>query len=106
MNRLGYTFVGWYTRLEGGTLVDTNGNISFDDLPGVQTLYARWEKNKVIFDMSGSNGEAFEDVVYTDAEPTLTPDTPSWSYDIEYIVENYGLYGDGIYKLYKNFHKF
>ena len=103
MNRLGYTFVGWYTRLEGGTLVDISGNISFDDMQGTQTLYARWEKNKVIFDMSGSNGEAFEDVIYTDAEPTLTPDTPEWSYNVEYIVENYGIYGDSSYKLYKDF---
>ena len=103
MNRLGYTFVGWYTRLEGGTLVDISGNISFDDMQGVQTLYARWEKNKVIFDMGGANDDAFEDVVYTDAEPTLTPDTPDWSYDVEYIVENYGIYGDSSYKLYKDF---
>jgi uncharacterized repeat protein (TIGR02543 family) len=103
MNRLGYTFVGWYTRLEGGTLVDTSGNISFDDMQGVQTLYARWAKNKVIFDMSGSNDEAFDDVVYTDAEPTVTPDAPTWSYDVDYIVENYGIYGDSTYKLYKNF---
>ena len=103
MNRLGYTFVGWYTRLEGGTLVDTSGNISFDDMQGVQTLYARWAKNKVVFDMSGSNDEAFDDVVYTDAAPTVTPDAPTWSYDVDYIVENYGIYGDSTYKLYKNF---
>lgn len=103
MNRRGYTFVGWYTRLEGGTLVDINGNISYDDMQGTQTLYARWEKNKIVFDMSGANGEAFEDIIYSDADSVVETETPEWSYDIEYIVENYGLYGDDTYQLYKEF---
>jgi uncharacterized repeat protein (TIGR02543 family) len=103
MNRRGYTFVGWYTRLEGGTLVNINGNISYDDMQGTQTLYARWAKNKIIFDMNGANEEAFEDIIYDPTEESVEFETPEWEYEVEYIVENYGIYGEDSYKLYKEF---
>jgi hypothetical protein len=64
-------------------------------MQGVQMLYARWEKNKVVFDMSGANGEAFGNVEYNAAQPTITPETPTWEYDVEYYVDSFGLYDEG-----------
>lgn len=46
--REGYKFLGWYTRLEGGELV-LGKNIQYDPDQKIQTLYAHWERNQVVF---------------------------------------------------------
>lgn len=40
--RLGYSFKGWYTAVEGGTKVTTSGTAVTD----IERLYARWEDGK------------------------------------------------------------
>ncbi len=46
--REGYKFLGWHTRLEGGELV-SGKNIQYDPDQKIQTLYAHWERNQVVF---------------------------------------------------------
>ena len=56
--------------------------------------------------MSGSEGEQFVDITYSAADHENDPvtfETPTWDYYIDYIVENFGLYGNGDYRLYKDF---
>lgn len=109
MKQLGYTFVGWYTRMDcvcTGTcihVVKATDFITYDKYQGNQTLYARWEKNKIIFDMGGAECEQFDEITYSKAEhenTQVTLNTPTWSYDIDYIVD--GTYYDNG-RIYKDF---
>ena len=50
LSREGYTFLGWYDRLEGGNLIigpdsDDSTKVKYFDDQIVQTLYAHWQKN-------------------------------------------------------------
>lgn len=109
MKQLGYTFVGWYTRMDCTCasacihVVESTNFIAYDKYQGNQTLYARWEKNKIIFDMGGADCEQFDEITYSKAEhenEQVTLDTPIWSYDIDYIVD--GTYYDNG-RIYKDF---
>ena len=109
MKQLGYTFVGWYTRMDctcTGTcihVVEVTDYITYDKYQGNQTLYARWEKNKIIFDMGGADCEQFDEITYSKSEhenAQVTLDKPVWSYDIDYIVDGTS-YDNG--RIYKDF---
>lgn len=109
MKQLGYTFVGWYTRMDctctGDCIhvVEATALITYDKYQWNQTLYARWEKNKIIFDMNGATSEQFNEITYSkaDHENTQVPlDSPTWSYDIDYIVDG-TYYDDG--RIFKDF---
>lgn len=108
MKQLGYTFVGWYTRMDCtcvGTcihVVKATDYITYDKYQGNQTLYARWEKNKIIFDMNGATSEQIEDIVCSSNTTIVKLPTPSLSFDVDYYVTGY----EGVYKklpIYKNF---
>ena len=45
--------------------------------------------------MNGANGNAFSDVEYTAAQPSVTVGTPTWNYNVEYYVDTFGLYAEG-----------
>lgn len=50
LSREGYTFLGWYDRLEGGNLIfgpdsDDSTTVKYFDDQIVQTLYAHWQAN-------------------------------------------------------------
>jgi len=68
MQREGYKFLGWYTRLEGGQKIDANNYattlVSYDQDQKVQTLYAHWQKNTVSFEMNGATSEALDKETY------------------------------------------
>lgn len=109
MMKLGYTFVGWYTRMDCTCtdkcthLVNVSDFITYDKYQGNQTLYARWEKNKIIFDMGGADCEQFDEITYSKAEhenSQVALETPAWSYDIDYIVDG-AYYDNG--RIYKEF---
>lgn len=109
MKQLGYTFVGWYTRMDCTCsnacvhVVESTNFITYDKYQGNQTLYARWEKNKIIFDMGGADCEQYDEITYSKAEHEnvqVTLDKPIWSYDIDYIVDG-TYYDDG--RIYKDF---
>ena len=108
MKQLGYTFAGWYTRMDctcTGTcihVVKATEFITYDKYQGNQTLYARWEKNKIIFDMNGATSEQIEDIVCSSNTTIVKLPTPSLSFDVDYYVTGY----EGVYKklpIYKNF---
>ncbi|MBO7304831.1 MAG: InlB B-repeat-containing protein [Clostridia bacterium] len=108
MQRLGYNFVGWYTRMDCTCASDCTHRVadselvSYDKYQSAQTLYARWEKNKVSFEMNGATSGAIGDVFYDPSSSTVKFSTPSLSYAIDYHVTGY----EGIYKtlpIYKNF---
>lgn len=97
MKALGYTFVGWYTRRDCTCttncthLVDVTGLIAYDKYQGSQTLYARWEKNKVIFDMGGTNEAAPEDITFDPGKHSgenaaVEFPTPSYSFNVNCYV--------------------
>ena len=109
MKQLGYTFVGWYTRMDCTCtstcihVVEVTDYITYDKYQGNQTLYARWEKNKIIFDMGGADCEKFDEITYSKSEhenAQVTLDKPVWSYDIDYIVDGTS-YDNG--RIYKDF---
>lgn len=102
MNRKGYTFVGWYTRLVGGEEVDTTKNIVYDHQLGIQTLYAHWVKNSITFDMNGATSNQYDTIEYQSNNYLITLPIPELKYNIDYYVSGY----DGIYKsgmIYKTF---
>ncbi len=73
-HRGGYTFMGWYTDLTGGTLVDSNSLVSIAE---VHTLYARLGFS-VNFNSNGGSGTmtpvvAPSDSAYTLPACTFTP---------------------------------
>lgn len=109
MKQLGYTFVGWYTRMDCTCvdicihIVEVTDFITYDKYQGNQTLYARWERNRIVFDMGGANCERFDEIIYSKAEhenTQVTLDTPTWFYDIDYIVDG-TYYDEG--SIYKDF---
>ena len=93
MTQLGYTFVGWYTRMDCNCVdacshvVKANDFITYDHYQGNQTLYARWEKNKIIFDMGGADCEQYEQEEFSDSNKQVTVKNPTWSYEIKHIVD-------------------
>lgn len=102
MNNMGYTFVGWYTQLIGGTQIDPQKNIEYFNNHGVQTLYAHWEKNKIIFNMNGATSNQLNEIVYDKNNYLVNLVQPSLSYDVDYNVSGF----DGIYDtlpIYKTF---
>jgi uncharacterized repeat protein (TIGR02543 family) len=68
MQRQGYKFLGWYTRLEGGVKIDAANYqtqlVSYDQDQKIQTLYAHWQKNSVSFDMNGATSEWLDKETY------------------------------------------
>lgn len=100
MNRRGYTFVGWYTRLLGGEKVDISKQMKYDAQLGTQTLYAHWEKNSVNFDMQGATTAPIEGKEYQPNEYLISLQTPQLSYEVDYVIsDNTHQYG----KIYKTF---
>ncbi len=103
MNRKGYTFIGWYTRLIGGEKIDITQNIQYDPALGTQTLYAHWAKNSIHFEMSGAR-EQIQTIEYQPDNYviTLSDYTPEFKYDVEYSVVGFeGIYQTGtIYKVF------
>ena len=61
LERDGYTFAGWYTRLVGGKeiTISKNMNIFYDLSQKKQTLYARWELNKITLVIDGEEENIF-----------------------------------------------
>lgn len=59
-SRDGYTFLGWFTAADGGTEVTSSTTVitSTD-----HTLYAHWEKNKVVGDVNAYGTFNVADVV-------------------------------------------
>ena len=109
MNQLGYTFVGWFTRMncaceenECVHFIKVNNSIDYDKYQGEQTLYARWKKNKITFDMNGATSEQIKDVVFDSETPISSLPIPILSYNVDYHVTGY----EGVYRtlaIYKKF---
>lgn len=53
LEREGYTFLGWYTKLYGGEKVDLDGKIKYFSYQKSQTLYAIWQLNQVVYSIDG-----------------------------------------------------
>lgn len=100
MNRRGYTFVGWYTRLLGGEKVDISKQMKYDAQLGTQTLYAHWEKNSVNFDMQGATTAPIEGKEYQPNEYLISLDTPQLSYEVDYVISDNTHQSGKIYKTF------
>lgn len=91
MNKKGYTFAGWWTRINGGELISETELVKYDKAQGKQTIYAHWTKNKVLFDLNGGENEFIEDTeyneLYDDAKNTISLREPSQSYIVEFYVD-------------------
>lgn len=72
--RAGYTFVGWFTKSEGGDEVRQGDyvNIVQEETP---TLYARWTTNEytIVFDPNGGTGDPMESIQIKYNEVTNLP---------------------------------
>ncbi len=97
MKRLGYTFTGWYTRMdctcekECPHLINASMDIAYDANQSKQTLYARWEKNKLVFDMGGVAGSEdvvvkFDSAYHTGANAKVEVEVPEERVKIDCIV--------------------
>ena len=95
MKQLGYSFVGWYTRIDctctGNCIhvVKATDFISYDKYQGNQTLYARWEKNRIVFDINGCDSEQIDDILYGskyEDNPIITLPELTWSYNVTCIA--------------------
>ena len=57
VKKAGYRFDGWYTDIEGGDLITSVTPVKYNNDQYVQTLYAHFTLNKIIFDSNGGTGE-------------------------------------------------
>ncbi len=86
--REGYKFLGWFTRLENGTEIKLSDVIKYDPNQKIQTVYARWEKNSVSFDMNGATSEILEGLTYGGSDRFITLITPEEKYKITFADPN------------------
>lgn len=110
MEAKGYTFAGWYGTLFGedfrygesvyDTKIDTFDKISYIPFQRQQTLYARWEKNKVSFNL---NDETSSTIEYDSNNFIVSLPTPECSYNVQYIVDEEGYNSGNTYTIYRNF---
>jgi uncharacterized repeat protein (TIGR02543 family) len=80
--------------------------ITYDKYQSNQTLYARWEKNRIVFDINGCDAEPIEDILYGskyENNSIITLPGLTWSYDITCIA--FGTEENTKYKgkIYKTF---
>lgn len=87
-NRIGYTFVGWFTSADGGTRIEDDTLVS---LNSDQTLYAHWTINTytVTFDANGGVGSETRTVCFG-AIGNLP--TPTWG---DYTFEGWFTAAEG-----------
>jgi len=80
--RTGYTFLGWYTDIAGGTKVAETTVFSYADN---QTLYAHWKANvyTVSFDLNGGTGSADSISVTYDADYGTLPELKRTGYTFD-----------------------
>jgi uncharacterized repeat protein (TIGR02543 family) len=93
MQREGYKFLGWYTRLEGGVKIDAENYattlVSYDQDQKIQTLYAHWQKNTVSFDMNGATSEWLDQETYLgEGEQWITLVAPVEEYTVIFADPN------------------
>ena len=93
MQREGYKFLGWYTRLEGGEKIDAANYhstlVSYDQDQKVQTLYAHWQKNTVSFDMNGATSDWLDKETYLgEGEQWITLIAPVEEYTVIFVDPN------------------
>ena len=93
MQREGYKFLGWYTRLEGGVKIDAANYqtqlVSYDQDQKIQTLYAHWQKNSVSFDMNGATSEWLDKETYLgNGEQWITLIAPVEEYTVIFADPN------------------
>ncbi len=91
--RQGYKFLGWYTRLEGGTKIDAENYqtllVSYDADQKIQTLYAHWEKNTISFEMNDATSEWLEGESYLEnGEQWIVLQAPVEEYTIIFVDPN------------------
>ena len=86
MNRVGYTFIGWYTRLIGGEKRVLSQNIEYDPNLGTQTLYAHWVKNSVRFEMNEATSEQIQSVE-SDKNTIIVLSMPKQEYTVNYVID-------------------
>lgn len=68
--RDGYTFLGWFTEADGGTEVTASTTVTTNKN---HTLYAHWEKNKVVGDVNADGTFNVADVVMLQKWLICTP---------------------------------
>lgn len=87
--REGYRFIGWFTRLENGIEIKLSDVIRYDPNQKNQTVYARWEKNTVSFDMNDATSKAPEGLTYGGSDRYITFTTvPEEKYIITFTDPN------------------
>lgn len=59
--RLGYTFDGWYTSINGGSKIDSS---TYVDVASSQTLYAHWSPVAVAVSLDASGGTVSQSIIY------------------------------------------
>ena len=97
--RLGYTFDGWYTEENGGTLVSSN---SLFNLTNDQVLYAHWIANKVTIKYNVNGGNLYRTILEFDLEKdetglVLWPNKGSVWHQVNYGVSaKLNSYNDGM----------
>ena len=89
--RQGYKFLGWYDQMFGGNRIDISGDVRYNPKQKKQTLYAQWELNKLVFDITDATSEKISDIVYTDkAENIKVPDEPTREYNVVFCSSEFG----------------
>lgn len=91
VTRTGYTFAGWYTAANGGTLVDSTTLVSNLN---EHTLYAHWNANKFTIEINANGGECSKnsvEVSYDGSYSALpTPTRAGYSFTGWYTAANGG----------------
>ncbi len=69
VTKTGYRFDGWYTNIDGtGEKITAVSTVRYNSDQYVQTLYAHWTPNKIIFDNNGGIGQKPSITIYTNSD--------------------------------------
>lgn len=88
LERPGYKFDGWYTRLYGGEKIEFGNTVSYQKDQVVQTLYAHWTLNEIIFNMNGSINDQVESIVYSEYNYDIDLESVEKKYIVNYFPNN------------------
>ncbi|PKK95109.1 MAG: hypothetical protein CVV60_02965 [Tenericutes bacterium HGW-Tenericutes-5] len=97
-NRTGYTFIGWFTSLSGGTEVSeitlgTTGN---------KTLYARWLANEYTISFDSTGGSPIADMTVTFGQSFILPEPTQPGFNFAGWTYNAEAFGSGVYNIAAN----
>lgn len=76
-SREGYTLLGWYTSLDGGTTLAEKWSFNQDTIQGDLMLYAKWEVNQYTIHFNTAGGSEVTEITQDYGSHITAPEAPT-----------------------------